>query len=242
MTHALVCCPPYSAVSYTWGDPLETEEILLNDKVLPVRNNLWSLLSSLRRTDEPRRLWIDAICINQSDIAEKNHQVALMGRIYEGAQSVLVWLGRGNGDTNIAFETVERLQFYNSKDEGRHRSRWHYICLGQNVPQGLLPDQYIRGEEVEAFAILCKQLYWVRTWIIQEFVLAKSIELRCGGRTIHWHSVDRFVRGMADYKSWHSSTLPHLSLDQSVVAKIPAALSSMPFPFGPAKASASGAS
>lgn len=42
--------------------------------------------------------WADAICINQQDIYERNSQVLLMRHIYEGAEQVLIWLGKDPGD------------------------------------------------------------------------------------------------------------------------------------------------
>ncbi len=40
-----------------------------------------------------RVLWIDARCINQADIAERNNQLRIMPHIYNRAHMVLAWLG-----------------------------------------------------------------------------------------------------------------------------------------------------
>jgi hypothetical protein len=55
--------------------------------------NLWDFLHEARSRKDQRRLWVDALCINQSHIDEKNHQVGIMGEIYSKAAWVLVWLG-----------------------------------------------------------------------------------------------------------------------------------------------------
>lgn len=84
--------PRYTAVSYMWGLDNTTSDIVLNGRVLTVRNNLFDLLLRLSETAQTL-LWVDAICIDQENIDERNHQVGLMGKIYAQAASVIVWLG-----------------------------------------------------------------------------------------------------------------------------------------------------
>jgi hypothetical protein len=66
-----------------------------NSNFLNGTTNLFSALVRLRKQDVPRTFWVDAICINQGDDAEKTHQLALMGRIYKEAARAVVWLGPG---------------------------------------------------------------------------------------------------------------------------------------------------
>lgn len=87
----------YEALSYVWGDPGLTKEILVLGEngvqgSLQIRQNLFDALYAFRQSDVSMILWIDALCINQSDIQERNNQVSLMGRIYSGALT-RVWLG-----------------------------------------------------------------------------------------------------------------------------------------------------
>ena len=65
----------YEALSYTWGTPILRQFIWCDGKVLPVTQNLYNALRRLRQTNEKKLLWIDAICINQEDLEERNHQV-----------------------------------------------------------------------------------------------------------------------------------------------------------------------
>jgi hypothetical protein len=67
--------PRYEALSYTWGRPGMLKGIELNGQRVDIRENLWKALVQLRYTDHGRILWIDAICINQADLEERNHQV-----------------------------------------------------------------------------------------------------------------------------------------------------------------------
>jgi len=99
---------PYEALSYTWGDNKQTKQLLIGDNKLAITSNLDSALRRLRLTHEPRVLWVDAICINQSDISEKNIQVPLMREIYEFASKTVVWFGEEN-DAQVAFDFIKEL-------------------------------------------------------------------------------------------------------------------------------------
>ncbi len=67
----------------------------------PVTINLKAALRALRQRKKVRVLWVDAVCINQADIPEKNVQVPLMSRLYSGADSVIVWLGASNPNIEL---------------------------------------------------------------------------------------------------------------------------------------------
>lgn len=95
---------PYEALSYIWGDASQTVDIGLNGCVFPVTVNLEAALRALRKTDESRILWVNAICINQADIKEQGEQVRIMWDIYKAADCVVAWLGPEEGDSAIAME------------------------------------------------------------------------------------------------------------------------------------------
>jgi Heterokaryon incompatibility protein (HET) len=80
--------PAYEALSYEWGKK-EVKLIQLNGEKFQVRENLFNALSKLRHQFTPRFLWIDALCIDQNDLNERNHQVPQIVRIYSQAQSVI---------------------------------------------------------------------------------------------------------------------------------------------------------
>lgn len=84
--------PSYEALSYVWGQPDFSSPILVNGQELCITPTLTTILLSLRRSIE-RTLWVDAICINQSNLAERAHQVTIMKKIYCLCQRVVAWLG-----------------------------------------------------------------------------------------------------------------------------------------------------
>lgn len=85
----------YTCLSYVWGDPNHGQCIIVNGKELFVRDNLWNFLDRAASLPQlkTRSFWIDAICINQSNVHERQHQVQHMGQIYSGAREVVSWLG-----------------------------------------------------------------------------------------------------------------------------------------------------
>jgi len=65
--------PSYNALSYAWGDPLDPMfQIALSGRAFMVRKNLWEALHQIQSESEELMIWIDAICINQSDLAERS--------------------------------------------------------------------------------------------------------------------------------------------------------------------------
>ncbi|KAK8017311.1 hypothetical protein PG993_013637 [Apiospora rasikravindrae] len=83
----------YDALSYCWGEASITKTIRLDNKSYPVTTNLFDGLQRLRKPDGPRRLWIDSLCINQSDLVERSREIQKMSMIYKHASQVLIWLG-----------------------------------------------------------------------------------------------------------------------------------------------------
>ncbi|KAF2256340.1 hypothetical protein BU26DRAFT_381118, partial [Trematosphaeria pertusa] len=90
----------YSAVSYTWVEPAFSQRLWLRSNksadynaYLPITQNVKIMLQHLRKAHKARFLWINAICLNQRDDAEKAVQIPLMGEIYSEAHKVHFWLG-----------------------------------------------------------------------------------------------------------------------------------------------------
>lgn len=98
--------PRWEALSYTWGETGGGTSIFLNGKPFAVRRNLWLALCSLRLEDESRVIWIDAICVNQSDLEERSQQIQFMATIYKEAERVTIWLGDADDLERIAFVTL----------------------------------------------------------------------------------------------------------------------------------------
>jgi hypothetical protein len=84
----------FDALSYMWGDASPVDHIVVDGAAIPVAWNLARALEYLRgqQGSEIRRIWIDAVCINQKDEKERGHQVAMMRSVYSKADCVRVWV------------------------------------------------------------------------------------------------------------------------------------------------------
>lgn len=109
--------PRYTAISYVWGDDtaLENRSVEVNGKPVRVLKSAYPILQKLASEVEYGdhngfALWIDSICINQSDLRERARQVAMMGRIFGQASRVVIWLGEAHhGRDEKAAEIVRSI-------------------------------------------------------------------------------------------------------------------------------------
>lgn len=100
----------YECLSYAWGSASgPIQGITVDGKHFSIADVLDSALRHLRRPDEMRILWIDAVCINQADVAERNAQVAMMQDIYRGAKMVVAWLGPASATSDRAFSFLKEM-------------------------------------------------------------------------------------------------------------------------------------
>jgi len=96
----------YDALSYVWGNPNETLPLFIDEHVLHITVNLHAALLRLRDHSLERIIWVDAVCIDQANKEEKEHQIQSMVRIYGQANRVIVWLGKAENDSNRALESI----------------------------------------------------------------------------------------------------------------------------------------
>jgi hypothetical protein len=205
--------PRFQAVSYTWGSRRNDESISLNGQSFQVHYNLLTLLKQLSLSKQQDPIWCDALCINQSDVEERNVQVQQMGKIYEKAETVQVWLGPDADESSTILECFERnrddpeLSFAGRFGQARREAFW------------------------DCFAKLCNRDYWKRTWIVQEFLLARNVQILCGSKSIPWKAFDHVAQksqntkvyesqgpaGRAALDQIRSSTFMSLSKDRTLV-------------------------
>lgn len=171
----------YFALSYVWGQELAQNQIVLNDIPFLVQPNLYNFFMTYRDDLRDTWLWVDALCIDQGSVEERNHQVRLMKRIYEDALYVLAWLGTETECfKQLSQNLVER---YVNPYSGTE-----FPWYNPELEEQYAPEQFAiisRG-----MAELVENEYWTRMWIIQEFVLAKDLYLLKGPYSIHWSKID----------------------------------------------------
>jgi hypothetical protein len=181
--------PFYVALSYAWDNPFgkadqvgeHGEDIVINKrpfrtaKTLAVRYNLACALKTLPHGSS-HWFWIDAICLNQSDVAERNEQVFRMGDIYSEALKVIAWLGPVNDNSGLAFALVRNIADRGTATDVVEARKWI---------ESILSDEAFHYLWL-AFVHLLKRTWWRRTWVLQELSQGKDLEVWCGTAQLDW--------------------------------------------------------
>ncbi|KAI9740668.1 MAG: hypothetical protein M1818_004632 [Claussenomyces sp. TS43310] len=108
----------YTALSYVWGNPANPSYIILNgEKRFFVTQNLCKALKALRSASEGLCIWVDAICINQTDYEEKKIQIGLMKRVYQQAEKVIAYVPQTEEDQRNIQELVYKIWTASKKYE-----------------------------------------------------------------------------------------------------------------------------
>lgn len=102
----------FIALSYTWGSPTDKEMIYVDGTPVRIQRNLARALQALRKLDcvqQGRKVWADAICINQADSKERNREVRRMAELYRTANDVVIWLGDSDFGSDEAIDFINNL-------------------------------------------------------------------------------------------------------------------------------------
>jgi hypothetical protein len=179
----------YEALSYVWGESTIRHKILVSAdggrrRPYRVTKNLYEALWHLSDHHRERVLWIDALCIDQGNVEEKEQQVRNMGRIYQRAHNVCVWLGFGSPEDSRAMAAVPGLL------------------------QSIEDDVQSPGLQSEwaMFGRLLQNDWFTRRWVVQEIALAKKATVHCGYREVPWLDFSDAISLYSSNKPlWHGS-------------------------------------
>jgi hypothetical protein len=180
--------PEYEAISYAWGSPTRSRRIKCNNGAkrkfsgsglhslapklhtskawLQVSETVYNLLTDLRPQTGYRLLWIDALCINQNDFAERACQVTLMNIIFAQASRVVVWLPHESDDADDAVkDSVMKLgeiaKVAQGEEDGKSKVR------GLAHPNSLLYrlESELSNDSVNALMKMFSKPWFTRTWV-----------------------------------------------------------------------------
>ena len=176
--------PAYEALSYVWGPPEPSTELLCNGQSVKIRVKLNNALRKLRLPSSTRIIWTDAICINQEDDEEKSHQVPLMGSIYSLAKRVIVWLG--HGDPQQIQEALASIKLIATAcrqyDQDHNRSNDDYV----RHTMVKLPTDQFSPAVCSSLEQLFGMPWFSRIWCVQEIHLAQDALVLWGKLEISW--------------------------------------------------------
>ncbi|KAJ4288783.1 hypothetical protein N0V88_007319 [Collariella sp. IMI 366227] len=190
----------YEAVSYAWGDPTETRPITLENHIwYPITLNLFSALTYLRDRTNPLCLWIDSLCINQQDLAERSAQVALMRDIFASASRVSIWLGDYGGRPKKRLPLSLPLAEWQREPPVTRAERQRYDTV---------ETRHAKGRHV-MHEVLARP-WFTRMWVVQEVAVKhfenddEKVKFLVGHLSVPWFVMARafgytiYIREKAD--------------------------------------------
>jgi Heterokaryon incompatibility protein (HET) len=210
--------PDYEAISYVWGPQDPPHKLCINGETsgfIEIGKNLHDALQRLRPCSgqDARTLWVDQICINQTDLSERSAQVLRIGYIFRAARKVLVWLGQEDEYTALGFDFAR-----NHYDTSMYNDSFAYFSLDVDSEsyrqlsqkfETLVPKKYMDHHRVcygnyevdtgilEWCAATVRKLsyrgWFDRAWTYQELKLAKEAELICGSQSLPWIAFEQFL-------------------------------------------------
>lgn len=216
----------HSTSGHAMFQSISGHTIFVDGMSIVVQPNLYKLLLRLRRI-ESRDYWIDALCINQKDAEERNAQVRMMGRIYESAAKVVIWLGE--------MPTLLR--------PGMQRVSMNYRTNTQNAQPGILHSEHavelFKGKSllddfkdlecIMAGAYLLTRRWFRRLWIVQEKCLARQSEFILGDchfeTEVITSTIHLFQQSISDSSLWEMA-MHFIPLWMGHIRKIPELLNS----------------
>ncbi|KAK8087691.1 hypothetical protein PG997_002652 [Apiospora hydei] len=181
----------YNAISWCWGDASapKSKHITIQGRSLPVSETAHDAIMEVCISQKKWRIWIDAVCINQDDLDERNQQVAMMSSIYKKSAMTLVWLGKDTaGKADKAMQMIREI------------GDWRQVLLGRGPRYGefwveTTADAFPPTIEWDAVASLFSAAWFTRLWVIQEVVLSKHVHVLLGKKEMCW----RFLVQIAHY-------------------------------------------
>jgi Heterokaryon incompatibility protein (HET) len=204
---------PYEAISYVWGDHTPAKTIHLNGNSFQVGINLETLLRQLRGQGrgktKQRRLWIDAICIDQANLVERSQQVQSMYEIYHAASQVVVWLGDTHSGSELAFNfmnkhlkpCLESVGFSCTDEQGNavKAGFWDKWDESKDAETLEAVERLVTRKYAKSWAAVAKLLlrpWWNRAWTVQELISARKVSVHCGPSAVPWPLMEMTIQLM----------------------------------------------
>jgi hypothetical protein len=196
---------PFDALSYCCGPDILSCSITINNTPeFRITENLWNALQRIRKTGGDRRLWVDAICINQEDVTEKSSQIRNMHAVYSRAKEVCIYFGecKEQPTRKSEIEHIYRHMFSVSENVCRDSpfsyEMYRVMVFNDLRIEGCTPDVY--KHFAHEFVVALEkdllgntrydssfgQFWWKRLWTVQELVLAKHPVVYCGPYVMLW--------------------------------------------------------
>lgn len=169
----------YACLSYSWGDKTTVRGLVLNGFAYTVPGNLHLHLTRLRALGVTQDLWIDLLCIDQANLAERSQQVRLMGRIFSNAK--MTFLAVDEGGQVLQPSAIEKA--FLDLSHGSHLHDLRSFSCDDTGQEGTSPGNNIATQQLRRILV---SSFWTRCWTVQETVLAREAVLMGEWGTFSW--------------------------------------------------------
>lgn len=186
---------------------------------IPIAQNLCVALRHFRHQKECRRLWVDALCINQEDDNERSSQVPLMGGIYRRANRVIAWIGP---EENNSSEALELISYIGRQVEINWRIASIRPAKGSKdlAWAELAAEAPFNERQLQCLSLLFQRPWFERIWVRQEISLATQAIMKCGNKEVEWTLFRKgaytLFRQPGDIWAVGNVRIPHLRLSRLI--------------------------
>lgn len=157
------------------------EDIMLNDTVFRVSSTVYRALESIQNAEDPRSIWIDAICIDQGEEAiymrEREDQLFKMTAICKCADEVIVWLDIDHGDRESSYRDDDLCSLFDKLKQCSTVESTNHTLHGLSTAE----------------RSVLNLRWWQRTWILQETAVNEIVVFRCRSETMSWNEMASFL-------------------------------------------------
>lgn len=197
--------PPFEALSYTWGERDPSIPLQVGGYRLLVTASVEEFLFYRSSVFTDHLLWIDAICINQSDNSEKSGQLLLMTDIYRQAKRTIVWLGPPEVSTQskLLRQAIYPLIFGRSLKDLLDSFSEFAKAMDSSLDY-LLPSETNQSSTLSSYRVIADLFshpWFERAWVLQEAAISKDVRVMHKGTCVdleHLFLVAEMISGNAE--------------------------------------------
>jgi hypothetical protein len=201
-TSLLTELPYFEAISYVWGGCRKVTSIRCDGKIIPITENLRSVLQAVRLPELQRTLWADSVCINQDDKTEQGHQVGIMRKIYGLAKKTLIYIDPDNGCGEGAASLLAHMNII-IENQLKEFDSW------DQIPDLHRDDPIAHDPRWKSMRALIERPWFRRVWVVQEAAISSDARILCGSAEIKWTDLIRletWLQSKAKFV-WHENRL-----------------------------------
>ena len=207
---------PYCTLSYAWV-PISADESHLDDFItcdgrrFPTTSHLTSALKRIRQVSETELqrgnshrhwqfvVWVDAICINQDNVAERSSQVQMMHRIFESSQQLFFWLGNPSHELNNTLRELKWRGLIGYKDDPI--ASWDPLQFTREVNTKSATSKYNDAFRSRFCRQVVETLWFRRRWVIQEVLMSTGPKTILLGECIivHHYNIEHIASPLRNW-------------------------------------------